>query len=55
MFMSEPRNLNIAAITRGGVTTRVEWENPQEQMQPQVRSVAQKKESSIGLKYKEVF
>ena len=53
--MDETRDLNIASITRGAATTGVERENPQEQMQPQVRPVTQKKESPTSLKQKEVL
>ena len=55
MILVEPQDLNIPAITRGGVMNGVEQEKPQEQMQPQVRPTTHKKESSTGPKQKEVF
>ena len=55
MIVAELRDLNIATVTRGGAMTRVEQEKPQEQAQPQVKPVTQKKESPTDPKHKEVF
>ena len=43
MIVAEPQDLNIPTIIRGGAMNGVEQENPQEQMQPQVRLEMQKK------------
>ena len=55
MIVAKPRDLNIAVVTRGGVTTGAEHDKQQEQPQPQVRPAVQKKESPIGQKHKQIF
>ena len=55
MIVDEPWDLNIIIVTWGGAMIGADQDNPQEQLQPQVRPVAQKKEPLTDQKQKEIF
>ena len=52
MIMAESRDLNIAVVTQGGEMNGLDQDNPQEHLQPQVRSAVQKKEPLTDQKQK---
>ena len=55
MIAVEPWDLNVVVVTQGGAATRADQDKAQEQLQPQVWPMKQKKASFNVQQQKEIF